>query len=238
MPNEENLQISVDITHFNHVPTSLDRNSFANILYINARSLRNSLMDIQDYIDCQNFSIHVIVIVETWITQNEAEYFNLLPYKSFHSHRRLGRGGGVAIFVHENFDNPSILFEEDYYNNNFLIINLPQQKLKIAGIYRQPGNINDPTAHTFISHLEKLLSKYSHMIVLGDFNINLFETSETTLNYQNAYSLNGYTLLNNLSSNFATRINHANNTSTCLDHIISDLHFSNYNFQHNFFCLI
>ena len=123
----------------------------------------------------------------------------------------------------------------DFSNNNFLILNLLKNKLKIGAIYRQPNNTNDPCGSIFLNFYENLLSKHSNMILFGDFNINLLENSELVLKYQNSYSLNGYFMLNKTSTSFPTRINRSTNSVSCIDHVISDTHISKFNFSYNFF---
>ena len=63
----EDLDLNVKISHHNDYPTCLNQGSYANFLYLNARSLRNSIKDLQQFIDTQNFIFHVIIVVETWL---------------------------------------------------------------------------------------------------------------------------------------------------------------------------
>ena len=94
--NDE-IEIDIDVTHYNSSPCNLNKNSFANILYLKARSLRNSFNDVQNYIETQTFKIHIIVISETWLTNEDTQYFNFHHYQAFHSVRKNGRGGVVSI---------------------------------------------------------------------------------------------------------------------------------------------
>jgi Reverse transcriptase (RNA-dependent DNA polymerase) len=219
----EELDFSVSVTHYNGFPSSISRNSIGNFLYLNARSIRNSLFDIQNFLDTQNFVVHVVVIVETWLKQEETCFFNLKGYAAFHSVRKQSTGGGVAIFVHNSFDNANLILESDFDSNNILIISLLKQKCKIVAIYRQPNNSSDPNASSFIAYFEQILSKHTNCYIFGDFNINLLSSSEMTYRYQNSYSLNGFVLLNNLSKDFPTRINRTHNSVSCIDHVLTDV---------------
>lgn len=149
--------------------------------------------------------------------------------------RKSGRGGGVSIYSHVNFDLVSVTHEEDTCNNNFLIVNFTQHNFKVGGIYRQPNNAQDPNGSNFLSKLDKLLCLNSKMFVFGDMNINLFNQSELSLNYQSTYGLNGYILLNSLSKTYPTRINQSSSSSSCIDHILTDIHFSSLSFRYDFF---
>lgn len=91
-------QINLNIKHnigFDSV--SLKSNRF-NILYLNIRSLRNKIYELESLINSNKFQIHAIVLTETWLEDGEAKFFNFPNFKSFHL-TRSKRGGGVAIFV-------------------------------------------------------------------------------------------------------------------------------------------
>lgn len=235
MDNDLNLEVEIDVTHFNISPTQLDKNSFANVIYLNARSLRNKLETFQNFLDSLTYKVDIIVVTESWLCQEDIPYFNFVSYNSFHSTRKNNIGGGVAIFIHQSFDSASIIFEQDFCNNNALIVNLLNHKMKIMAVYRQPNNENDISGAHFLNTFESIISKHDHMFIIGDLNINLFNKSNLTTNYINTYSLNGYSLLNSDSLLYPTRINKKKGTTSCIDHILSDMHFSRYNFYYNLF---
>jgi hypothetical protein len=233
--NNDDLTLNVNITHHNYFPHSLSKSSYANILYLNARSLRNSLHDIQTFIETQKFTIHIVAIVETWLNIDDVPYFNIFNYHAFHSVRKNKGGGGCAIFVHNRFDTASLVYEMDLNNNNTLIISLLKHKIKILVFYRQPNNPTDLNGLRFIDSFEQLLSLHSNAVVLGDFNFNLLSPTESIYKYENAYSLNGFNLLNKVEENFATRINADNNSGTVIDHVLTDLHFHMKSISFSFF---
>ena len=229
------LPLNIKIDHYNTLPINIHKNTFANIMYLNARSLRNSLNDLQTFIDTQTYCIDIIAITETWLSENELSYFNLTHYTAFHSVRKNKRGGGVALYLRNSYDVGNLIFEQDFNNNNVVIISLLHHKFKISVWYRQPNNLEDADASRFITFYENTLSKHSNMFVLGDFNINLFLQTEMVFKYQNASSLNGYILLNNTSLDFPTRLNNLTGTHSCIDHILSDTYLHNPNFFFNLY---
>lgn len=242
MNNEQydELNLNIDISHHNTFPHFISRNAYANFLYINARSLRNSLTDIQIFLDTQKFTIHAIIIVEAWLKQEDIQYYNFMNYESFHSVRRNKIGCGVAIFIHNSFDVANLIYEQDYNNNNVLIINLIRHKLKIMAFYRQPSNQSDPQGLKFIEQFEQILAKHSNAYIFGDFNFNLLLPTELIYKYQNSFLLNGYTLLNSLNEEFPTRINSTNQSKSIIDHVLTDTHLSRetYKFQFHLFDLL
>lgn len=72
-----------------------------NVLYINIRSIRNKMSDINDIILTHKKIIHLIVLTETWIYPNEENCFNFNNYTALHNCRDT-RGGGCSIYIRED----------------------------------------------------------------------------------------------------------------------------------------
>lgn len=51
-----------------------------NMMYINIRSVRNKLEDLESMINLFNGVIHIISMTETWLYEEETNYFNLKDY--------------------------------------------------------------------------------------------------------------------------------------------------------------
>ena len=238
MNTEENYNVEINVKHYNTLPNSIHRRSFMNCLYLNAQSLRTSLFDLQDFIDSLNYRIHLVLVTETWLSPDEGRSNNLQGYHAYHSMRPDGSGGGVSIFVHNNFDTANVIFEESINNNNILLISLIKHQLNIALCYRQPNNRLDLNGSIFIKKLDILLNEFKKIIFFGDYNIDIFANTttlpKTTIdNYINLIESNGLVFLNSRSNQFPTRISNQFNTSSCIDHIFTDLQFHNDDFQYN-----
>ena len=231
----DELNIEIKVAHYNTFPQILDRKTVANILYLNARSLRNSINDLQEFIDAQPFRIDIIIVTESWLKENEVQYFNLIPYHAFHSTRKVKVGGGVAIYIHKHFDNANLILSRDFNNNNVLVVSLLKHNFKVICFYRQPSNPNDTDGSNFLVNFDNILSKHSNAYVAGDFNFDLFAPTLSVHKYLNTFYLNGFALLNSSNQHFPTRINNSTNSSTCIDHIITDTHLFGKDYSHNFF---
>ena len=231
----DEISIDIKVAHYNSFPKILDRKTVANILYLNARSLRNSISDLQSFIDTQPFRIDIVVVTESWLKDNEVEYFNLIPFVAFHSTRKAKVGGGVAIYVNRHFDNANLILSRDFNNNNVLVVSLLKHNFKVIGFYRQPSNPNDVDGNNFLENLDNVLSKHSNAYVAGDFNFDLFCPNISVHKYLNALYLNGFALLNSLNQHYPTRINAITNSSTCIDHIITDIQLFGKEYSYNFF---
>lgn len=216
----ENVNVN-EVRHFNSFPCDLPSHSHINILYMNARSMRNSIDDIRNHVLTSNFVIHILVIVETWLKKEDLPYFEIDKYSAVHSLRQGGRsGGGVTIYVHEDFDTQTKVMSLDKDDDNFLVVSLQKHKMYIAAIYRQPNNKNDPQCNFFFHNLNNLLESYRNMYILGDFNINLLINNDLTSKYKAYLESNGFNLLNKQSYSYPTRV--SSHSSTCIDHVISD----------------
>lgn len=197
---------SCNITYSNGLASY--QKSDINCLYFNARSLKKNFQIIEDFISQSELSYHLIVVTETWLFSNETHFYNFPNYNAFHSNRDCSRGGGVAIYVHNNYDNANEIGNKSFNGNNCLAIELLKEKKNICVVYRQPNSSTDPSGTTFIDEFNNFLSKYNNAFIFGDFNFNIFETSRITDKYKDSVTL--------------TRINYTNYTSTCIDHIITD----------------
>lgn len=126
-----------------------------NILYINIRSLRNKIDELQNIIFSHKKTIHLIILTETWIYPNEINLFDIPSYKAVHDCRNT-RGGGTSIFINDN-----IKFEYQIEQKinledcNTVSLYLPKQKITILSIYRPPKN----NCKLFIPELDKILEK-------------------------------------------------------------------------------
>lgn len=211
---------SCNITYSNGLASY--QKSDINCLYFNARSLKKNFQIIEDFISQSELSYHLIVVTETWLFSNETHFYNFPNYNAFHSNRDCSRGGGVAIYVHNNYDNANEIGNKSFNGNNCLAIELLKEKKNICVVYRQPNSSTDPSGTTFIDEFNNFLSKYNNAFIFGDFNFNIFETSRITDKYKDSVTLNNFVFLNSFSCDFPTRINYTNYTSTCIDHIITD----------------
>lgn len=228
----ENYNINVNISHYNALPNNVSTNTIFNCLYLNAQSLRNSIDDIQNFVDSSNIIFHVICIAETWLKTHDISFFNLPGYESFHSVRKDKNGGGVAIFLLNSFDTGSILFEDDLLNNNLLVISLQRNKFNLGICYRQPGNPSDANGRLFLEKLEMILNRFKCSYFFGDFNINLFAQTLLSEEYQRIIEMNGFAILNSTSNDFPTRISAFHNSRSCIDHCLTDSHYYDETLSH------
>lgn len=174
---EEELFIDVSHTHdINHINFN---NNKLNLLCLNIYNLKNKLEALNEFIDSRNYLIHILILTEIWIYENQNLNFNIINYTAYFCNRNNSRSGGVAIYVHNTIPSNKLLtLCRD--NNEFLIVELLSCKLKIIGVYKQPRS--DITE--FINVLDEVLQSNKNVILTGDMNINLLDSiSNTCLTY-------------------------------------------------------
>lgn len=155
------------------------------VLYINARSIRNKIDEIEETLKRIPDTVHVLVVTETWLGDGEGSLFNINGYQGTFASRTTGRGGGVAIYTHNTFNCEVI--EKWSTDNSFLGVRVQYKHFKplnIYVIYRKPNNnVND-----FLVSLESILQKSSlDTFIFGDFNINILKKNYTIKNISTLY---------------------------------------------------
>lgn len=188
----------------NHFPDNISSRAFMNVLSLNIQSIRNKISDLTTYVENSKIKIHVIVLTETHIKENETKFFNLPGYNVEHCVRKSGRFGGVSIFVRSDFSTFNLIHKLDIEQNNSLLISLDKFNIKIGAIYRQRTS----NFENFLTRLEHILENQSNCYVFGDFNLDLFklEVDNTIKRYYDHVTTNRFIFLNSLSTNMPTRV--------------------------------
>lgn len=224
MDSSFNLYNGININYSSELKIELINKNGLNILYFNGRSIKNKISDIELFLSYLNCIVHIVVITETWLDENNEMFFNLKNYNSFHNNRRK-HAGGVAIFCHSSIISEVVLSETFLDNSHCLIIKLVHYNIHVATIYRAPdGNIND-----FTSFFSEKLNSYKNILYVGDFNINVLnEFRKEVLNFKSIVESDGYVIMNNLSLDMATRV--TDSSLSTIDLVITDLVKYKYNF--------
>jgi hypothetical protein len=127
---------NTDTNNFTH-----DNRKNLKILYLNARSIRSGgkLAEIKSFLRDIDCVIHVIVISETWVRENEKHFFNISNYTSIYSCRNDRNGGGVGIFVLNGLNfKISKVFSDNIMNYITIELLFDNCFLNITGFYRSP----------------------------------------------------------------------------------------------------
>lgn len=188
------------------------------VLYLNMRSLRNKMQDLEVLTVQKNCDI--VIINEIWIKSHETSFYNLRNYHSIYNCRDQQEGGGCAIFIKNGIEF-NVLSTEENFNLIIIGITIDSQILKIGTAYRPPlSNIPE-----FCEYLQRYIIVHTKLLFFGDVNINILEHNIRTTNYIDLLNNNGFQLLN---TTVPTRVSY-NGTATLIDHIITNIHLDNTN---------
>jgi hypothetical protein len=220
------------VNYFNNFSRclSVSTNGF-NILYLNARSIRNKFDEITALLGSFQYRVDVVVIVETWLSDYECQYFNFKDYTSYYTCREQKGGAGAAIYVHDSILSVHIESVRDIRDEvgSLIVVRLPRENIHILACYRPPGQLR-ADEQTFLERFEFLLSRYKRSLILGDFNINTFLDGDGLVDdYLDRIYSQGFTLLNSSDISMATRI--SNTIPRAIDHALSDIVDCSYDFH-------
>lgn len=185
------------------IKSALNDSGF-NFAHINPGSLKPNLDEVAWLI--KDVNLHILAISETWFTPKHN--LNLLKIKDFDLIRhdrnnvKRTRGGGVALYVRNGLKNRIIAKSRANALIEYLCIEITSglgEKLAFCTAYNPPQNTRfDP----LMSELNKLAPKYSHVIVVGDFNVNLLKDNPPAKRFVEEITKCGFSCPNNIPTNF------------------------------------
>ena len=135
-------------------------NAQFSLIHCNARSLNNNFESIEIMLSSlRSYPFSVIAITETWLN-SRSPLFHLDNYTTIRTDRKHGRGGGVALFIHDkfNFKVRSDIFINDIETLFVEIVNDTGKNIIVVTIYNPPNN----PFELFIHNLESCLNTLSH----------------------------------------------------------------------------
>ena len=132
------------------------------VIHINARSMKNKSDDIQNLLAASGVNWSLICITETWLKQDQIEYFHMDGYHVFASCRENCEGGGTLIYVNMHYD---VKERKDLMSlaTETTLVEIQQpfsngKNIIIGSIYRPPSLSH----RIFSEYLEKLLDTLDH----------------------------------------------------------------------------
>jgi exonuclease III len=147
---------------------------------INACSVRNKYLDISDHVKEMNFDL--CFMCETWLKPADRDVVAALKgtlYNFDHVCRENRVGGGIGLLSKKDYN------VQVHSQNQFNSFESAEFKISSSSdcmycvcIYRPPYSSNHPvTCSTFLNEFEEYLSQiltdYSDVIIVGDFNIHV-----------------------------------------------------------------
>ncbi|KAJ8895262.1 hypothetical protein PR048_000587 [Dryococelus australis] len=161
-------------------------------MYLNARSLRNKMGEIETLISTvEVLTCRSVAITESWINSNETKYYNIEGYDSFFARR----------------DEHSLL---DVQLDSSVVTNC---RIHILICYN-PSKGNCPVLlQKFENLLRNVQSRYT--IVIGDFNIDSLSNSKEMQDYTDLITRYGFYQVNTIFPTGCSKT-----TNSLIDHVL------------------
>ena len=197
------------------------KNSFS-LIHVNARSLNKNFDDLNTLLSTlNNFEFSVLGVTETWLHSNSPPIFDLDNYDLIRNDRATGRGGGVAMYLHNQLKcrkRPDLHIEgtEDIFIE---IINKSDKNLIIGVVYRPPNNLIDPFFDKLDESLHKITQENKPVYLMGYYNIDLLSPTNQHTSSRLLEILSSFLLYPHI--NKYTRITPT--SSTLIDNIFSNI---------------
>lgn len=145
--------------------------------HINIRSLTSHFSDFK-HIVLQN-EYHILGVSETWINNSIVDNIVQIDgYKFVHTDR-VGRGGGVGLYVKDNIKF-TVINLTNTIEQQWLKFSLNKTTFVVGVVYRPPSMSCVNFLEVFESSVSTVIPLADKVFCVGDFNINLlhYESSE------------------------------------------------------------
>lgn len=158
--------------------------------------------------------LSVVGVSETWLKPSiPSSRFEISGYSCCRNDRPCVRGGGVALFVSK-----SIKYKVVYSGSQYGIVEclfvellLGSRNVLVGVVYLPRGNFR-----AFESEVADVLVRYSDVIILGDFNNNLFDLSSSYSVRESCRRLNVSIVHNSIPTHFSA----VHNSTSLLDFVL------------------
>ena len=184
----------------------------------NVCRLRRNLEHLQTQIlDELDFSFSVIGITETRIKQNNFNDFNYnITGYSFEFVPTPLAAGGVGMYINNRFN--YVVIEKAIniaYQALWIEIDIPKKRNIICSVIYRQHNLPEAFQTYFEQKLEYYTSKGKHVVIMGDFNIDLLKIDQCNYAHNFMLSLQSCSMIPSIDK--PTRVHR--NSSTLIDNI-------------------
>lgn len=189
------------------------------VLHINIRSITKNWDQLCAHLNERKIAVDVIVLTEVNIDAQRQFSFSLNGYSRAVLCRENRKGGGIFVFVKENWLLGSTELNFEYAEALLISISKKNVTYTICAIYRPPNmNVN-----LFLVEMKQMLNRQmneKNLIIIGDINIDVMQESKiAVMDYLNLLSEFGLSVV----IGDYTREEYLRDqiTRSCIDHIIT-----------------
>ena len=156
------------------------------IAYLNARSVRNKVEDIVDFIN--HTKADLCALTETWLKEGPTDSVvrgALTPpgYKLQCIERKNKRGGGVAILYNGNLKGTVQATKKMLsFEMIEMLFTSRNDCIRLAVLYRPPSSSVSKFLEEFEAYVDSIMTASGKLVVVGDFNFHMDKSSDTDAN--------------------------------------------------------
>ena len=154
---------------------------------MNCRSIRNKTTQLKTLLEENDTD--VALLQETWLHKGDNSIyaeFREKGFKIFKLERAEKRGGGLAILLNRKTCSKmsvSYNYKYDCFDNIVCYATYGNIKLNIINIYRPPSKSKSDFITYFDEFLSRTLERDGHLIISGDFNVDLMKSDSISTNF-------------------------------------------------------
>ena len=180
----QNMHDKIDSQYVSEdqLKTAFSQNDHLSFLHHNIRSLMANGNEFKIFLNSISSKFNFIGLSETWLKDSNNSLFGIDGYRSEHACRQDRTGGGVALYISQQFDHVRRNSLAEYFPNYVDVVfaeitNVANEKPMIIGVFYRPPNkpINEFT-DSMEACLNEITKENKIIYFMGDFNINLLNS--------------------------------------------------------------
>lgn len=154
------------------------------LAHLNIRSLLPKLNHLKEHISSANYTI--LCLTETWLSPTTlSDVIAVEGYALVRKDRRLGRGGGVGMYI-KNSVSFNLIHTDDDIEQLWIKLKINKKQFAVGAAYKPPNFSHIDFINKLENTISSLLPEYDEIFCLGDFNIDLLKSDTPASNKLNS----------------------------------------------------
>lgn len=197
-----------------HIPRAVMhaalRDDCLNICHMNVQSIcSRKLSKFNEFKSCfQDGKVDLICLTETWLTNDISDgTIGLDGFKLLRNDRIYGRGGGIGLYFRDNLGCKTVSASDlsvrsgNACTTEFLFVEISSGANKfLIGIFYNPPRVD--CSDIIYEKLSEYVLKYRHIVLLGDFNINVKLNNSMVNRFRNVFDHFGFSCVGSEPTHF------------------------------------
>lgn len=177
--NSVDRDVSVGVSHLVDDPSAFHRIELGSthslkVICQNIRSVNKNLDEFGVFLTRTNVDFDLIVLTESWL-QGCGSTPSLNQYTTYNTCNHINQNSGVIVYVRNSINNITV-YEPNFSDADCLVVKIGQNYAFICS-YRSPSFDSINNFQRSLDHLLSTLKSIPNIYLLGDFNIDICETT-------------------------------------------------------------